>query len=199
MALVALDVAVLPPPDVSRRAVELSASLPEADSQGLRLGSDCFPHVTLTQQFVPAATLEAALDRVDAVLAGITPLRLTVSGGGKSNSAVWMTIEPSPALIDLHRRLMDALQAFEQPDGTADGFVDAVARPEDIAWVASYRRESSFARFAPHITLGHALEPPAVEPLTFEATRIAACQLGRFCTCRRVLRSWPLRSGTPGT
>jgi len=28
--------------------------------------------------------------------------------------------------------------------------------------------------------------------VTFDATTIAVCQLGRYCTCRRVLRQWEL-------
>ncbi len=87
---------------------------------------------------------------------------------------------------------MDTLVAFERTGGTEAAFVEGDARPGDVAWVAGFRRTSSDAAFTPHITLGHAATLPNVEPVTFDATTIAACHLGKFCTCRRVLRQWEL-------
>jgi 2'-5' RNA ligase len=150
------------------------------------------PHITLTQQFVAVERLDAAFDRIDAMLADVAALPLTVTGTGRS-SAVWMSIEPTPALMDLHRGLMEILAPFEGQGGTADAFFGGIARLADVAWVSGFRRTSSDAAFIPHITLGHASSLPAVERMTFEATTIAACHLGKFCTCRRVLRRWELQ------
>jgi 2'-5' RNA ligase len=194
--LIALDFAILPPPAVSKRAVELSASLPAEQSKGLLLGGDRLPHITLTQQFVRAEDLDVAFHRVATLLAEQRVLRLRVTGAGRGGSSVWMAIERTAALVELHRRLMEALSSFEQPDGTAAAFVDGVARTGDIEWVAGFRRTSSFDEFTPHITLGHAASLPHVEPVAFDAGTIAACQLGEFCTCRRVLRRWELQSNT---
>ena len=190
--LVALDVAILPPIAVAARAIELSAALPDKESLGLRLGGDVLPHVTLTQQFVPAGELDVVLGRLASTLAGVGTLPLTVTGAGRSRSSVWMAIAPTPALNELHQRLMDALSPFERQDGTAAAFVDGEARVRDVEWVASFRRMSSHGSFKPHITLGHARTLPDVEPLTFDATIVAACHLGKFCTCRCVLRQWNL-------
>jgi 2'-5' RNA ligase len=190
--LVALDVAVLPPPEVSRRAAELSAALAGSDPHALRLGAASLPHITLIQQFVAAVNLDACLDAVGVVLRDVAPFRLSVSGAGRGNTTVWMSVERSPALFDLHRRLMDALETFQRTDGAADAFV-GTARPRDIEWVRRYRRSSSGGAFTPHITLGHSERTtPLVEPVTFEAATVAACQLGRFCSCGRVLRRWTL-------
>jgi 2'-5' RNA ligase len=195
--LVALDVALLLPPPVAACAIELSAALAERESAGLRLGGDVLPHVTLTQQFVPADDVDLVLDRVASTLAGVGPLHLTVAGPGRGRSSVWMAIAPAPALNQLHQRLMDALHPLERQDGTTAAFLGGDARPGDVEWVASFRRVSSHAAFRPHVTLGHARALPDVEPLTFEATIVAACHLGKFCTCRQVLRQWklePIRS-----
>jgi 2'-5' RNA ligase len=171
----------------------LSAALPEKDSQGLLLGGDVRPHITLTQQFVAVSDLEAALDRVASMLAVFNAFRLTVTGPDRNGRSVWMAIEPSPALIELHRRLMDGLEPFERTGGTSEAFAGAGGRPGDVAWVAGFRKASSYDAFKPHITLGHASTPPDVEPITFDAITIAACQLGRFCTCLRLVRMWELR------
>jgi 2'-5' RNA ligase len=189
--LLALDVALLLPPDVHRRAVALSASLPDAGSQGLRLDDGHPPHITLTQQFIRIADQPAVLGAVAGVLRHRPPPALRITGGGRGTGAVWLSIERTPALFDLHTALMSALEPFEQSGGGADAFVDD-ARADDVRWVAGFRTGSSFDAFAPHVTLGHAAAPPRIEPIGFEAPTVVACHLGRFCTCRRVLARWRL-------
>ena len=190
--LLALDVAILPPPDAGERAMRLSGTLPDEESQGLRLDADRLPHITLTQQFVRAGDLDDIFARVDAALLAHPPLTIRVTGGGTGGSSVWMAVERTPAISRLHEHLMEALRAFEQPGGGPAAFHEQDARPGDVAWVAGYRIASSLSAYTPHITLGHARQPPAVESFTFEATTVAACHLGRFCACRRVLRRWEL-------
>ena len=80
----------------------------------------------------------------------------------------------------------------------AGAFVDGDARPDDVSWVAGFRGSSSYERFHPHITLGHASRLPRVEPMVFDAESIALCRLGRFCSCREVLHAWRLTSSRSG-
>ena len=103
-----------------------------------------------------------------------------------------MAIERTPTLVDLHEQLLQATEPFEVATGDASAFFGEDARDRDVRWVREFRRESSVDRFTPHITLGHASEPPVVEPMEFVATTIAVCHLGRFCTCRRIIRAWEL-------
>jgi 2'-5' RNA ligase len=187
---VAIDIAILPPPEVSARAIALSAALPARESQGLLLGDDRLPHITLTQQFVPSEAVDVLLAEVDRVLSSHAPLRLRVTGGGTGSSSVWMSIERTPELVALHAQLMQATESIESKTGDASAFFGGDARERDVRWVREFRRESSVDHFAPHITLGHASEPPVVEPMDFVATTVAVCHLGRFCTCRRILSAW---------
>jgi 2'-5' RNA ligase len=193
MSLIALDIAVLPSDDVARRAIALSASLPAAESQGLRLGPDYLPHITLVQAFVNEREMVPLLEQVDVVLRAHPALELHVSGGGSGASSVWMGIERAPVLVELHQHLLDAVLPFERADGDAGAFCGGDARERDVRWVAQYRETSSGRAFRPHITLGHASHPPIIEPFDFTARRVAACHLGRFCSCRRVLRAFHLR------
>ena len=191
-ALIAIDVAILPPPDVAQQAVALSEALPADQSQGLRLGSESLPHVTLTQLFVRVDALEDVLGHVDEVLREYTPFPLRITGGGKADSAMWMALERTPALVELHEGLMRETKAYEEADGLPSAFVDGDGRERDVRWVREYRRASRFRAFTPHITLGHGTEQPLIKPMDFVATTVAACHLGRFCTCRRIIRSWAL-------
>jgi 2'-5' RNA ligase len=177
---------------VRERAVELSASLPASESHGLRLDDEHLPHITLSQQFIRAEERELAFEKIDEVLRGQKPLKLTVTGGGRSNSGVWMAVEKTPRLQELHERLMEALRGVERAGATPAAFFGGDARMGDVLTVSSYRVNSSFTGFSPHITLGHASHPPVVERMSFQASLVAACHLGRFCSCREILRSWTL-------
>jgi hypothetical protein len=190
--LIAVDVAILPPPLVTDAAVQLSAALPESESKGLRLDARHLPHITLTQQFVRAEDVVVITEAIGQLLTRRTALQLSIVGPGRGSSSVWMRVGPAPALLDLHRDLMHALEPFERTGGTSSSFVDGNARLEDVRWVSSFRATSSFNRYEPHITLGHATGLPPVTPLDFTADTVALCRLGRFCSCRDVLMSWRL-------
>jgi 2'-5' RNA ligase len=193
--LVALDVAILPPPDVMARAIAYSAALPDDGSERLRLDAQHLPHITLTQHFVTYDDLDGAYAEIAEVLERQRPPRITITGGGQSAHTLWMTVARTPELLDLHERLMHALKGVERAAGDAHAFFDGGGRVGDVHWVAGFRQHSSFGAFTPHITLGHGARPPMVEPIAFDATAIAACHLGRFCACRRVLRAWELKTG----
>jgi 2'-5' RNA ligase len=188
---VALDVALLPPPEVMSRAIAYSAALPPEESKGLRLDGEHLPHITLTQQFVRYEELDAVFMRVEDVLEEQPPLRIRITGGGQSGHTLWLTVERTPELLNLHQQLMDTLRGLERPHGGKEAFFDE-GRVGDVLWVSSFRLESSFGAFLPHITLGHGSRVPEIEPFAFDGTTVAACHLGRFCTCRKVLRSWEL-------
>ena len=190
--LIALDVAILPPPDVTARAIALGAARPFDEAAGVRLDETHLPHITLTQQFVREEELDLVFEHIDGALRDAAALRLTATGCVKEGHTLWIAIERTPDLSALHERLMEALRGVERQEGTPAAFVDHDARLADVLWVTSYRLKSSFGAFAPHITLGHGEDAPALEPFTFAATTIAACHLGRHCTCRSVLRSWSL-------
>ena len=191
----ALDVAILPPPDVMARAIACSAALPGGEAERLQLDAQHLPHITLTQHFVKYDELDGAFAEIDEVLERQRPLHITIIGGGQSAHTLWMAVERNPALLDLHERLMQALKGLERTGGDAHAFFEGGGRVGDVHWVAAFRQNSSFGAFTPHITLGHGAHPPVVEHMTFDATAIAACHLGRFCACRKVLRAWELKTG----
>ena len=172
--LIAIDVAILPPPHVTELARRLSAGLPATESQGLLLDATRLPHITLTQQFVPAQDLPSVSDVIDTVVRGYGVLPLRIAGEGKGTRSVWLQIERTPLLDDLHRALMDALLPFERRGGGPPAFAGGDARPEDLQWVSGFRGSSSFERFTPHITLGHASRPPRTDAVRRGGGRVVS-------------------------
>src|SRR5687768_17619372 len=122
--LLALDIVILPPPDVRERAIRVSATLPAGEAPDLRLDADHLPHITLTQQFVRLVELGAIFERVDEALRGQPPLTIHVTGGGKGASAVWIAVERTEAIAELHERLMETLRGFKRPGGGPAAFFD---------------------------------------------------------------------------
>ena len=83
---------------------------------------------------------------------------------------------------------------FETTGGLANSFhcYNWPARAADITWVSTFRQTASYTRYTPHITIAIGATPLTVEPFSFTSHEIAICRLGRFCTCREKLATWPL-------
>ncbi len=193
--LIAIDVAFLLPEDAHARALAVNARLRAEDCEGFRFDETHLPHITLVQQFVRRARLPEVFAAVESCLGEFSPMTLTVLGIEARGETVQFVIAPHPELSRLHERLMEALAPFDEGDGPAEAFADGdePPRPRDLEWVRHYRAQASGAHYFPHITLGKGRMSESSAPFSFTADRIAVCQLGRFCTCRVILREWRLR------
>lgn len=190
--LLAVDIALLLPDEVSARAEAINQTLWLRQPDGLRLDDTHLPHLTLAQQFVRRENLQALAGRIDDVLRGRPALRLCVSAVAQSAATICLIVDLTPALEDLHETLMDVVAPLDEPAGGAEAFYleGEEARPRDVQWVTHFRSRSGYARFAPHITVGHGRPPRSFEPFDFTARRVVLCHLGRYCTCRRILEEW---------
>ncbi|GEM_PF-595947 len=193
--LIAIDVAFLLPEQAQARALAVNATLWEQSPKGFRFDETHLPHITLVQQFVQRASLPDIFAAVEVVLGDFLPLTLTVSHVETRGETAQFVIAPHPELQRLHERLMEALAPFDEGDGPAEAFAngDEPPRPRDLEWVRNYRARASGRHYFPHITLGKGIVTEPIAPFSFTADRIAVCQLGRFCTCRVILREWQLK------
>ena len=198
-ALLAVDVAVLLPEPLLQPVLRLNAELlPPPD--GLRFDDTHLPHVTLAQLFVAEVQLPVVIQETAGALRGLAPLRLLPAGISRGRTASTVRLEPTGALVRLHARLMNGLRQFESAQGDATAFLAAgglPARDADVDWVWRFRADAAYDRFDPHVTIGVG-ELPEPSPLpASDAARVALCQLGRFCTCRRILAEWTLTPRQP--
>ncbi len=193
MPAVAIDVAVLLTADARAVAERANAYFDVSAAAGFRFNDTHHPHVTLGQHFVPSDQLIEVRTAVGTVVSARPPLELRVTGVRRGRTAQVLVVAPTPALRQLHEQLMDTLAPYEVP-GSAAAFQQDDASPLDanVAWVARFRADSSYARFDPHITVGIGSNPISIDPFSFSARQIAICRLGRFCTCRDQLAHWTL-------
>ena len=191
---IAINIAILLPAAVQQTVKELNTRLSSSDYEGFRFDESHHPHITLGQHFVTRAQVPEISSRINELLSGHPPLELHVTGVQSGRTAQTLVVEPVRPLQKLHERVMHTLAAYELSIAEQDSFhLDgAPPRKADISWVTSFRSRSSYAYYAPHITIGIGTRPLNTELFRFTAHEIAICQLGRFCTCRNRLASWTL-------
>ncbi len=198
MAKIAIDVALLTPGDVTRNAVQINRALLTGKPDELVLNErDIKPHVTLTLGIIDDASLPAVQNALDRIAATHEPVELTVNRMHHSPRqkafdfrvmSDWR-IDKTEALVSLHHAVTKALAPFwvdSQPDAAL------FEKPEEINagtldYPISFPKSRNPATWSPHLTLGVGKAPMAGVPFSFKATRLAACRLGNFCTCRTVL------------
>ena len=195
--LLAIDIVVLLPAAVRACLTRLNTSL-QPPPDGFRFNDRCLPHVTLVQQFAREDELTALFDAVNIVLSDTQPLELRTTTVAHGQTTSTLGLEQTSVLLDLHCRLMGRLAAFERDAGSVGSFHinGGPARTGDVEWVRNFRTKSAYVRFKPHITLGVGNLVSQIEPLAFTTPHVAACHLGRYCTCRVELAEWTLTTKT---
>jgi len=191
--VLAVDVALLLPEPAEARAVAFNRALFESDPSGFLFDETHLPHLTLVQQGVRAAELQRAIRAIEAVALATRAGELEVAGIALPRHTSHLVIASAAWLTALHEALLDALGPFSA-DLSLESFVDGAepAREADLEWASSYRIAASRERFNPHVTLGVGGRPDPGVRFRFTPERLALCQLGRYCTCRRLLEAWSL-------
>lgn len=153
-------VVILPPPELTRELLRLRCAHPVLRSRSL-------PHVTVKTPFLCRHTPALILDHLAEVVADVPPFELQLDGlGAFGQEVVYARVTPSPALGDLHRRVVEGLRGMvetisERHEG--NGYVPHLTlveklRPEDfpVAWkaLAAYRARARFRVERLHLLRG---------------------------------------------
>ncbi|HET8761567.1 MAG TPA: 2'-5' RNA ligase family protein [Nitrospiria bacterium] len=203
MGVLALDVVLIPDAELLSAAITLNRALQGVPDAPIVLDqATCLPHVSLAMGCVREEEISAIANVLDALAAAHPPIELAPTGFHVRQSRTGylvasMELARTAPLQALHETVMRGVDPLLSRDAAPEMFV----APESISsstiqWVNAYDSAASFDRFWPHITLGMgALPDDAIPPAPGLASRLALCQLGPHCTCRRVLVEAALRSG----
>lgn len=194
--IMAVDAVIIPPVEITGLAVSLSEQL--RNTSPITLNTlDYLPHVTLAMGYL--TDLEKAKRVMRKAISELAPLTITLESIFRSPKDFQgyyfyhLTARGDEFLQKLHEYLVDNLPFAEIQKPTTRFFlpesngeiVDAV-----FDYVGAFRTRHSKGNFWPHITLGAGPEGRLQTdqlPLQFTITNISLCQLGNFCTCRKIL------------
>ena len=197
---IAIDVVLLPPPEVSASALTLNQKLIERyDDRSIELDPfTCLPHVSLAMRTIPRRSLPVLTAGFERLALSSLPLDLRLEGAvavttdaGEVVSGI--NLEKSEALLILHRSVM--AQVNSVPAEHCSPRDISAAKNEEVVpftcnYVNGYADHAAYDRFSPHITLGHgdvtALGDIRI-PVMARFTTLAICHLGNRCTCREIL------------
>jgi 2'-5' RNA ligase superfamily len=201
----AIDIALKPDRTMVRRARADNARLLKAYPEGFALDATHHPHLTLIQQFVRTADLDRVHAAADAAFAGkraanwrlkairhyyIPTPPLGIAG---------IVVELTEDLLELQRKLLDAVAPFTEKTGTPAAFFSTEGgrdiQPGLIDYVADFVTVAAGEKFNPHVTIGVApetyLDKMFAEPFkafTFSPVGAAVYHLGTFGAVREELK-----------
>ena len=198
MTDIAIDVVILPPAEVSAEVIDLNRELCREDRRIELDEVAVLPHISLFMASMSTAQLAEAMSQLDALLAHHTALPLTVTGvsyGGfdAKHTVSSLALAPAPALLQLHREICDTLAGLRALQTTPEQFADAdEVDANSRQYVHEFLNEHAYEAFDPHITVGFGRLQRHPTVGDFTAARVAVCQLGPYCTCRRILHQFDL-------
>lgn len=198
--LIAIDVLLQPDPTLIDKSTAVNARLRENFPTGYEIDASHAPHITLLQRFIREKEINAVTATLAKVLISERPtdLRLKTKGydyviwGGKAVTV--LVVEPTPELMHLHQKVIDALAPFSVSGGTAEAFIGSDINPETIGWVEHFIPDSSGENYLPHVTAGVAhedfvkrMKAEPSETFSFKVDGVAIYQLGNFGTAVKLL------------
>jgi 2'-5' RNA ligase len=189
----AVDIVLLPPPEIMGMAVGANCRL-EDSLPGIALNrADCLPHISLAMACVETGRLGEVERIVGAIGQRTGSLSLSIIGVAMVTNAAGAVVSSyiigkTEKLQKLHEEIITALEPYLDSEASSDMF----AGPGPIAdssvdWVRTYRQKSAFGNFVPHITIGLGKTQVLATPVGFTTSKLAVCHLGNHCTCRKVL------------
>jgi 2'-5' RNA ligase len=202
----AIDIALEPDAPMVQRAKVDNARLLKAFPKGFALDATHNPHVTMLQQFVRTDDLEKVYAAVNKVLADEKPTSWKLKAykyyyiPSPPIGLAGIVVEPTPDLLRLQQKIIDAVTPFTVKTGTPAAFM-STENGRDIqkfllVYVANFVKIAAGKKFNPHVTIGVAkityLKKMLAEPFeafTFSPAGASVYQLGSFGTARKELKA----------
>jgi hypothetical protein len=177
--------------------------------KGFALDATHNPHITMLQQFVRTADLDKVYSALNNALADERPTSWKLKAFKyyyipmPPIGVAGIVVEPTPDLLRLQQKIIDAVAPFTVKNGTAAAFV-TTEEGRDIQgslidYVANFVQVAAGKKFNPHVTTGVATEAYLTEMLTepfetftFSPVSVSVYQLGTFGTARKELKALAL-------
>src|SRR5438874_4621472 len=208
--ITAIDILLEPDATMIQHATATNDRLRKVFPKGFALDASHRPHVTLVQRFVRTENLDKVYAAVGKVFstANVTGLKLEAFKyyyiPEKDLGLSGIVIKPTPELLELEQKVIDAVTPFAVETGTSAAFVttpeDPEVLPELITYVSDFVPKHSGENYHPHVTTGLApreyLDKMLAQPFetfTFSPAGAAVYHLGHFGTAAKKLHQFDLK------
>lgn len=199
----AIDVVILPPENVMGLAIEHNKRLLKTHPVNIVLGRvGRLPHISLAMGCLAIDLLETAKAVLQEMAHRHPPLELHVTNihtvkNSSGNRIVSFDIDLQPGIAALHKSIVSAFDPLLTNDATAADLNDPPPiEASSLEWINRFIPHSCFENFWPHITLGFGDPPEEFKTFSFQASRLAICHLGNYCTCTTILGEASLNEET---
>lgn len=196
MSKIAIDVVLLPSESMTKKTVEVNQKLLQQHPNKIIFNQkNCFPHVSLCMGVIDENDISAISKILAEIGKQFSVLNLTatdllaetISTGDK---VAYFQIHTTKELQMLHELIMKELSQFLTYNVSANMlFTPPAIEKATFYWIKNYPNKASFAKYKPHITLGFGETTGIKLPVQFTSSKLALCQLGNYCTCRKILIS----------
>jgi hypothetical protein len=206
----AIDILLDPDATMIQRATAANAELLKHFPKGFTLGGAHAPHISVLQRFVKTANLDQVYAATDKVFATESPTSWTLTAfkyyyiPAKPIGLAGIVIKPTPDLLRLQQKLIDAVKPFTVPTGTVAAFVttpeDPDIVPEVIPYIAAFVPDHSGDHYSPHVTIGiglidflDSMLAAPFDNFTFSPAGASIYHLGNYGTAMTKLHPIPLK------
>jgi len=188
MDKIAIDIVLLPPPKMAEAATLFSDELCAVYGEKMHLNAtDCLPHISLLMGVIEEKDLEKASEILQEIVATHLPVQLEVTGVVSRTSSTSIEFERTTQFAELQDLLIEKLRPLLSYQPEAEMFYDQ-PEPMTLQWVANFMENSTGENFSPHLTVGPASEDEQYDGQLYgKASQIAICQLGNYCSCKKLL------------
>ena len=201
MSKIAIDVVLLPSESMTEKAIEVNQKLLQQYSSKIVLNKEnCFPHISLCMGVIDENDIPAVTKILAEIGKQFSALNLTATNLPThiiptGDKVADFQIQTTEKLQLLHELIMKKLSQFLTYDVSADMlFVPPAIEEVTFYWIKNYPNKLSFDKYKPHITLGFGEITDIELPIQFTSSKLALCQLGNYCTCKKILVSTELRN-----
>ena len=208
--VMAIDILLDPDATMIQHASAANARLLQNFPKGYTLGGAHAPHISVLQQYVKTTNLDQVYAAADKVFASENPTSWKLTAfkyyyiPAKPIGLAGIVIQPTPDLLRLQQKLIDAVTPFTVPTGTAAAFVttpqDPDIIPQAIQYIAAFVPEHSGDHYAPHVTIGigtidflDAMVAAPFDNFSFSPAGASVYHLGNYGTAMTKLHSIPLK------
>lgn len=196
---IAIDLVLLPNKELLNDCLYLNQKYDLQQKLPLNL-TNCLPHVTLAMGTIKSVSLNKIAKSLKQLAAETSVFDITISGiyqidlpDGEQVFGLDLQ-KDSQALQRLHQESLSIIKPYAVAPTLMS--LDPVWGKDEatLEFIKRFPVNSSHFNYRPHITLGFG-SLPFLENITLNSTieGLFICQLGNYCTCTRVVESFPFK------